>query len=62
VLMPNPFYQIYEGAALLAGATPGLLAQTPETGFACGFDTVDEASGATRSSSSCAPRPIRRAA
>lgn len=22
VLMPNPFYQIYEGAALLAGATP----------------------------------------
>ena len=43
VLMPNPFYQIYEGAALLAGATPGLLAQTPETGFACGFDTVDEA-------------------
>ena len=43
VLMPNPFYQIYEGAALLAGATPGLLAQTPETRFACGFDTVDEA-------------------
>ncbi len=43
VLMPNPFYQIYEGAALLAGATPGLLAQTPETGFACGFDTVDDA-------------------
>ena len=22
VLMPNPFYQIYEGAALLAGAEP----------------------------------------
>ncbi len=25
VLMPNPFYQIYEGAALLAGATPYFL-------------------------------------
>lgn len=25
VLMPNPFYQIYEGAALLAGATPDYL-------------------------------------
>jgi aspartate/methionine/tyrosine aminotransferase len=24
VLMPNPFYQIYEGAALLAGAEPQL--------------------------------------
>ena len=23
--MPNPFYQIYEGAALLAGATPQFL-------------------------------------
>ena len=22
VVMPNPFYQIYEGAALLAGAEP----------------------------------------
>ncbi|MFO8155557.1 MAG: succinyldiaminopimelate transaminase [Pseudomonadota bacterium] len=25
VLLPNPFYQIYEGAALLAGAEPGYL-------------------------------------
>ncbi len=25
VVMPNPFYQIYEGAAILAGATPGFL-------------------------------------
>src|SRR4030065_472403 len=25
VILPNPFYQIYEGAALLAGARPGFL-------------------------------------
>jgi len=33
VLMPNPFYQIYEGAALLAGAEPLFLPCTPENGF-----------------------------
>ena len=33
VLMPNPFYQIYEGAALLAGAEPMYLACTEENGF-----------------------------
>ncbi len=42
VLMPNPFYQIYEGAALLAGATPGFLNQLPETGFGCGFESVSD--------------------
>jgi N-succinyldiaminopimelate aminotransferase len=31
VLMPNPFYQIYEGAALLAGAVPWYMNTTPET-------------------------------
>ena len=30
VAMPNPFYQIYEGAALLAGAEPYFLACPPE--------------------------------
>jgi N-succinyldiaminopimelate aminotransferase len=30
---PNPFYQIYEGAALLAGAEVGFLDLTPEGGF-----------------------------
>lgn len=30
---PNPFYQIYEGAALLAGAETALLPTTAETGF-----------------------------
>ena len=33
VAMPNPFYQIYEGAALLAGATPVFLDTTAQTGF-----------------------------
>ncbi|HTX25009.1 MAG TPA: succinyldiaminopimelate transaminase [Steroidobacteraceae bacterium] len=33
VLMPNPFYQIYEGAALLAGAAPYFLDTTAATGY-----------------------------
>ena len=33
VVMPNPFYQIYEGAALLAGATPYFLDTTAATHF-----------------------------
>ena len=33
VFMPNPFYQIYEGAAVLAGATPGYLDCLPANGF-----------------------------
>ncbi|MSR15733.1 MAG: succinyldiaminopimelate transaminase [Gammaproteobacteria bacterium] len=33
VLMPNPFYQIYEGAAFLAGATPYYLPCPAEKGF-----------------------------
>ena len=33
VLSPNPFYQIYEGAALLAGATPYYLPCLAENGF-----------------------------
>ena len=34
VVMPNPFYQIYEGAALLAGARPEFLNTTAEGDFA----------------------------
>lgn len=34
VICPNPFYQIYEGAALLAGATPYFLNALPENNFA----------------------------
>ncbi len=41
VLMPNPFYQIYEGAALLAGATPHYLPCTADSGFSPDFDAVE---------------------
>ena len=43
VLLPNPFYQIYEGAALLAGAETHYLPCTEETGFLPDFDAVDAA-------------------
>lgn len=42
VLMPNPFYQIYEGATLLAGAEPYFLNATRETSFLPDFDSVPE--------------------
>ncbi|HKK05188.1 MAG TPA: succinyldiaminopimelate transaminase [Gammaproteobacteria bacterium] len=42
VLMPNPFYQIYEGAALLAGAEPYYLNTPAETGFLPDLDAVPE--------------------
>ena len=32
-IMPNPFYQIYEGAALLAGSQPWYLNNLPESGL-----------------------------
>ncbi len=34
VIVPNPFYQIYEGAALLAGATPHYVNSLAANGFA----------------------------
>lgn len=43
VIMPNPFYQIYEGAALLAGAEPYFLNTTAATGYLPDFDAVPEA-------------------
>ncbi|MFA7892343.1 succinyldiaminopimelate transaminase [Pseudomonas putida] len=42
VLSPNPFYQIYEGAALLAGATPHYLPCLESNGFNPDFDAVPE--------------------
>ncbi|MDD2720834.1 MAG: succinyldiaminopimelate transaminase [Gallionella sp.] len=42
VVCPNPFYQIYEGAALLAGATPYFLNTLPEDNFALNFDQLPE--------------------
>ena len=41
VLMPNPFYQIYEGAALLAGAEPVFLNCGANSYFVPDFETVD---------------------
>ena len=43
VLCPNPFYQIYEGAALLAGATPYFVPSMPERNFAVAWDSVPAA-------------------
>jgi len=43
VVCPNPFYQIYEGAALLAGARPAYANADPARGHAIDFSTVDHA-------------------
>jgi N-succinyldiaminopimelate aminotransferase len=43
VLMPNPFYQIYEGAALLAGARPYFLDTVAAGGFVPDLAQVPEA-------------------
>ncbi|WP_237065652.1 succinyldiaminopimelate transaminase [Microbulbifer guangxiensis] len=40
VIMPNPFYQIYEGAALLAGAEPYFVNCRADNGFRPDFDAV----------------------
>jgi N-succinyldiaminopimelate aminotransferase len=42
VLMPNPFYQIYEGAAILAGAQPWFLNCTAANGFQPDFGAVPD--------------------
>jgi N-succinyldiaminopimelate aminotransferase len=42
VILPNPFYQIYEGAALLAGAEPYYLNCTEENNFIPDFSSVPE--------------------
>ncbi len=42
VVMPNPFYQIYEGAALLAGAEPHYVASDAARNFAPAWDSVPE--------------------
>ncbi|GAB2901673.1 succinyldiaminopimelate transaminase [Microvirgula curvata] len=40
VISPNPFYQIYEGAALLAGAEPCYVNCTAATGFVPDWDSI----------------------
>jgi N-succinyldiaminopimelate aminotransferase len=40
VACPNPFYQIYEGAAVLAGAKPVFLNATVDTGFKVNYQDL----------------------
>lgn len=40
-LMPNPFYQIYEGAALLAGTKPLFMNCTEDNDFLPDFDAIE---------------------
>lgn len=42
VMCPNPFYQIYEGAAYLAGATPYFVNSEPARNFAADFGSVPD--------------------
>ena len=42
VISPNPFYQIYEGAAILAGARPFFLNTLPDSGFHMDWSRVPE--------------------
>jgi succinyldiaminopimelate aminotransferase apoenzyme (EC 2.6.1.17) len=42
IVSPNPFYQIYEGAALLAGARPFFLNTTADNGFRMDFSRVPD--------------------
>ena len=42
VVCPNPFYQIYEGAALLAGAMPHFINTLPQDNFALNFGQLAE--------------------
>jgi N-succinyldiaminopimelate aminotransferase len=46
VVCPNPFYQIYEGAALLAGAQTVFVPSLPERNFAADWSAVDAATWA----------------
>ena len=56
VSCPNPFYQIYEGATLLAGATPYFLNANAANGFRPDYEGVPEASWKrTRLVFTCSP-------
>ena len=46
VVCPNPFYQIYEGATLLAGATPLYANVDPARNFVVNYDNIDAATWA----------------
>jgi N-succinyldiaminopimelate aminotransferase len=42
VMCPNPFYQIYEGAAYLAGAQPYFVNSDPTRNFGCDYASVPD--------------------
>lgn len=42
VIMPNPFYQIYEGATLLTGAEPYFINTTENSNYLPDFDSVSD--------------------
>jgi N-succinyldiaminopimelate aminotransferase len=46
VACPNPFYQIYEGAALLAGARPVFLNSTPSNDYRMDMDALPDSTWA----------------
>ena len=46
VVCPNPFYQIYEGAALLAGARTAFVNSDPKRNFAADWGSVPESTWA----------------
>ena len=43
VVSPNPFYQIYEGAAYLAGAQPHFINTLPDNNFALDLNSLSDA-------------------
>lgn len=56
VVCPNPFYQIYEGAALLAGAQTAFANSDPARNFACDWRGIDDATWArTQLVYACSP-------
>lgn len=56
VIMPNPFYQIYEGAALLAQAQPYYVPCTPDNDFKADYRAVpDEIWQRTQLLFACSP-------
>ena len=56
VVCPNPFYQIYEGAALLAGALTAYANSDPQRNFAADWDQIDAATWArTQLLYTCSP-------
>jgi N-succinyldiaminopimelate aminotransferase len=56
VVCPNPFYQIYEGAALLAGASTAFANSDPARNFAAEWSRIDEATWArTQLLYTCSP-------